>query len=72
MLGNVGTSEVLVAGVDVAELQGVDGPDEGDKEGAEYEHDGFFLNHTKIVLVVVLELQGLNQDSHEGGCEEHT
>lgn len=72
MLGHVATSVVLVPGVDVAELQGMDGPDEGHEEGAENEHDGLFLNHTEIVLVVVLELKGLNQDGHEGSGEEHT
>lgn len=72
MLGDMGTSVVLLTGMDVAELQGVDGPDERHEEGTEDEHDGLFLNHAEIVLVVVLEFKGLDQDSHEGSGEEHT
>lgn len=72
MLGHVATSVVFVPGMDVAKLQGMDTPDEGHEESAENEHDGLFLNHAEVMFVVVLEFEGLNQDSHEGSSEEHT
>lgn len=72
VLGHVQMALVLLPCVLVAQLQGVDGPDQGHKERAEDEHDRLFVNDSEVVLIEVVELDGLHCDGHQGCRKEHT
>jgi hypothetical protein len=63
---------MLVALILVAELERVDQPDERYQERAEEEHNGFLLDNSEIVFIIIFILESFNKDGHDGGCEEHT
>jgi hypothetical protein len=50
----------------------MDHPNDGDEEGVEEEHDGFFFQDTELHAVDVIEAEILHEDSHHGCREEQT
>jgi len=56
----------------VAYLPRVDNPNQRNDECTEEKHDSFLLDNSPLIIIVVSEFQSFHQNSHKGGCEEHT
>lgn len=70
LLGIVHPSLVEPSHEGPEQMPRVDQPNDGDQEGIEEEHHGFFLNHAVTLLVDVVECDVLDQEGHECCGEE--
>ena len=54
------------------QVNGIDGPENGDEDWVDDVHDGFLFNNSEVVLVVVFQDEGFHNQGHEGSGEEQT
>lgn len=71
-LGQILLAVVEFSFDDLDDLEGVDQPEQRDKEGVEEEHDSLLLDDPVGMRVVVFVLDGFDSEGHDGGGEEQT
>lgn len=54
------------------EVPGVNDLDEWDQESCEEEHNGLLFYHSVALLVDVVETDILDEQCHQGSCEEQS
>jgi len=71
MLGDSFLLKLFVSLVYMIELKRINSPNKGNEECTKEKHDGFLLNHTEIMFIVIFEFHCLYCNSHHSSCEKH-